>query len=87
MWREDERGAGLDEVGVRAERASDERDVPAAVGVEDGREARRLEIGAVDDLVADRRAIGCGRLVARDDEREARLRRPELDDRVRLARS
>ena len=68
---EHEGGARLDEVGIRGERPARERDVPAAVGVEDGGQAHRLEIRAVDDLVADRRAVGRGRLVARDDEREA----------------
>ena len=36
-------------------------------------------------LVPDVRAVGGGRLVARDDEREARLRRPQLDERARLS--
>ena len=54
MCAEHERGARLDEVGIRAERSPDERDVPAAVGVEDGRKADGLEIGSMDDLVSDR---------------------------------
>ena len=78
--REHERCSRLDELGICAERPADEGNVPAAVGVEDGRQSCRLEIGAVDDLVADRRAIRCDRLVVRDDERELRFRRPELHD-------
>ena len=59
-----------------------QRDVPAAVRVEDGRQADGSEIGAMDDLVADGRAVGRSRLVASDDEREARLRRAQLHDPV-----
>src|SRR5205085_3222539 len=75
---EDEGGAGFDEMGVPGERPAHERDVPAAVRVEDGRQPRGIEIGPVDDLVADRRAVGRARLEARGDERKPHLRRPEL---------